>query len=1165
MKYSLDFFISNIGERRNIKMACHDVVRYLNIFDLKFKMTRIAKKNSRIVLITVQGSNKKKIERLMATISRTLNLDIRETRPRKEFKGKIPEDQVKDLKCVSINVNHFKNKASEIYTLAQQENIDILCLQETHRTDIDEHLILQDYVCIEAKKKESAGANGLALWYKRDLQNAVRIKNVEDNIISISLKTSNREITVSNVYLAADKKSGLENLEEILKVIKKDEDNILIGDWNNTPEEIKRKLFEKGMDCNIENTIHKGTRENSEGQTQRRIDFALGTKRDLYRQEKARWEWRLSDHCPIEIRIKLDIPKFEEPAELFFNRNKLKDAITRNNLRNYQFSEGSSNNLANDFTSLSEEIQESLRVNNVVTIKKKRTISSIHTDASIKKLVKARTKEPSQEERNKISLQLKKEIREKRKEKYKKFLNKGIEVLKNKNNREAWKFIKTHSRLNKGKAADSPFRDTISKELISDPQEKANIAGEHIQQLTKEDDESKSTGPYTAKEEIAFITDKDIDWQEIREALKACDNNKAAGSDLIPCEYYKLMEDDETCTYSLSKKILGLLRELYKNAMIPKEWESSTFVLIYKKGDPTSLDNYRGIALINTLSKILMKVLAKRLSKANQEYNLVRKEQIGFIPNEEGLSGAMAAIEICQRRELVGERTLMCFLDLKKAFDRVPHRLLIDKLKRKGLGPLFIRMIEALYEKSILKVRIDNKLSKEIKYERGVRQGCPLSPMLFDIFIDDLLDGLETVPIPGLETETCGQCFADDTLIFAKDETDLKRKLAVIRQWMTVNRMEVNSSKCGVIAYPRNESDPMDIEYGDERIPYVTKYTYLGYDIDNELSEENAAKARIGVGYQTLDTIESTLRSKEIPMEYKALLITRVLLPRTSYGINIYGGRYSNLSQIKTVLNKGLGWAVGKTTFSRERIYEEMGIPHIEAMGRYFLAKSFKSWANSKGIAGDLIRKEVYIKETGSKTVRRTWCNKAHESIKKNGLENINSKKELKAEVARQFKTKKKFNKPNDTNITGERLKLGNGKDSRKKELNTKDKRVYEFVQRCRMGTLLRSEDFNRLKKLKETNIGRCITCGCKVKDTLEHTLLHCNALQEERKELITIGKIRMRSPNKWKDTIMSFLLEGKLPTGASREEMKEMNREKRKYLEAIVEKRTAGIRNCLK
>ena len=91
------------------------------------------------------------------------------------------------------------------------------------------------------------------------------------------------------------------------------------------------------------------------------------------------------------------------------------------------------------------------------------------------------------------------------------------------------------------------------------------------------------------------------------------------------------------------------------------------------------------------------------------------------------------------------------FLDFKKAYDLVPHKRLIEKIESKAYGPELVKFIKNMYENTECTVRVQDRISKSLIYERGVRQGYPTAPNSFNIYIDDMLDNVKGVDVPGLD------------------------------------------------------------------------------------------------------------------------------------------------------------------------------------------------------------------------------------------------------------------------------------------------------------------------------------------------------------------------------------------------------------------------------
>ncbi|OIR55722.1 MAG: uncharacterized protein A8A55_3533, partial [Amphiamblys sp. WSBS2006] len=172
--------------------------------------------------------------------------------------------------------------------------------------------------------------------------------------------------------------------------------------------------------------------------------------------------------------------------------------------------------------------------------------------------------------------------------------------------------------------------------------------------------------------------------------------------------------------------------------------------------------------------------------------------------------------------------TYLCFVDFKKAFDRVPHEALLRKATT-GLGLdrecKFGRYLDAVYRNPTARIRGGKT---EWACEVGVRQGCPLSPILFTLFINDLLDDTEGmgVSVTGLQSKISGLLFADDVVLLGEDSQGIRNLLDRVVAWTERWRMEINPAKCGAISPAGTPAALLEVR--GERIPDVELYTYLG-------------------------------------------------------------------------------------------------------------------------------------------------------------------------------------------------------------------------------------------------------------------------------------------------------------------------------------------------
>ncbi|KAH9252334.1 hypothetical protein BASA81_009705 [Batrachochytrium salamandrivorans] len=245
-------------------------------------------------------------------------------------------------------------------------------------------------------------------------------------------------------------------------------------------------------------------------------------------------------------------------------------------------------------------------------------------------------------------------------------------------------------------------------------------------------------------------------------------------------------------------------------------------------GDPLNPGNKRGIALINVGLKLVCKVLQMRIERFVETNNLLSYEQAGFRKREECVGQVVSLVDIIQRRQNAGLNTHVLFIDIRKAFDTVPVGALLWKLQNMGFPRRTLAFLKALYTSSSARARAGSLLSDPFPVQRGVRQGCPLSGLLFNLFINDILDGVAPITVPGLPRDTNpirGLMYADDVAVFADSEQSLLAASTAIEQWANPWEMQFGVAKCGIISFtghlaPRLDN-PLDIRLHGQLVSRV--------------------------------------------------------------------------------------------------------------------------------------------------------------------------------------------------------------------------------------------------------------------------------------------------------------------------------------------------------
>ncbi|KAH9262313.1 hypothetical protein BASA83_013814 [Batrachochytrium salamandrivorans] len=182
-----------------------------------------------------------------------------------------------------------------------------------------------------------------------------------------------------------------------------------------------------------------------------------------------------------------------------------------------------------------------------------------------------------------------------------------------------------------------------------------------------------------------------------------------------------------------------------------------------------------------------------------------------------------------------------------------------------------LAFLKALYTSSSARARAGSLLSDPFPVQRGVRQGCPLSGLLFNLFINDILDGVAPITVPGLSQDTNpirGLMYADDVAVFADSEQSLLAASTAIEQWANRWEMQFGVAKCGIISFtghlaPRLDN-PLDIRLHGQLVSRVESYKYLGVLIDSKLDHSAWLKQKRSALEHTISALHSVLANHQL-------------------------------------------------------------------------------------------------------------------------------------------------------------------------------------------------------------------------------------------------------------------------------------------------------------
>ena len=438
--------------------------------------------------------------------------------------------------------------------------------------------------------------------------------------------------------------------------------------------------------------------------------------------------------------------------------------------------------------------------------------------------------------------------------------------LEKNNSKKAYELVKDLTNSKQGHTTNIQDRNGHSLTENQDIMDRwTEYCSELYNHKAEGDPEVLNTSPATNTESHPILR------EEVEAAVKALKKGKSPGIDNIPAELVQAGgEAMITALHTICNKI-------WQTGEWPTSWTQSLIITLPKKGNLHLCQNYRTISLICHPSKVMLKIILNRLKP--QAETIIAEEQAGFRPGRSTTEQILNLRILCERYKQHQQDLYHVFVDFKKAFDRVWHAALWATMELYNINTNLTRIIESLYNKATSAVYFNGSIGDWFRTTVGVRQGCLLSPTLFNIFLERIMtDALEdhkgTVSIGGRTITNLR--FADDIDGLAGKEEELSRLVDNLDRTSTAYGMEISAEKTKLMTNNTNGIS-MDIRVGGKKLEAVSRFKYLGAIVTDEGSRPEIL-SRIAQTTTALTKLKTIWNDRNLALSSKIRLMRTLVI-----------------------------------------------------------------------------------------------------------------------------------------------------------------------------------------------------------------------------------------------------------------------------------------------